>query len=258
MSVSVVLSHARAHAHSDDALWQILFSGFFINSDGIPVFFDWIKYLSPMKYSYGAFMQNEYEVTLIIKAYSTRVICCEDVSCVRLRARACSCTCMCACGVCARACVFVSFMPNEYQGLVLTCEAKEKVARSTCPPEKDEAGAVIIDPVTRAPKPSACFCPVTDGQQVCLCLCLYLRLRLRPDRQKKRYTHGDALTHILIQTYTQVLGRMSLTPKDSGLNVIQNLGILIGLWVGLACLAYCLLERRATRRERQRSRLLSL
>ena len=87
-------------------------------------------------------------------------------------ARACSCTCMCACGVCARACVFVSFMPNEYQGLVLTCEAKEKVARSTCPPEKDEAGAVIIDPVTRAPKPSACFCPVTDGQQVCACACV--------------------------------------------------------------------------------------
>lgn len=185
MSVSVVLSHAHAHAHSDDALWQILFSGFFINSNGIPVFFDWIKYLSPMKYSYGAFMQNEYEVTLIIKAYSTRVICCEDVRCVRLRARACSCACMCACGVCARACVFVSFMPNEYQGLVLTCEAKEKVARSTCPPEKDEAGAVIIDPVTRAPKPSACFCPVTDGQQVCLCLCLYLRLHLRPNRQQR-------------------------------------------------------------------------
>ena len=111
MSVSVVSSHARAHAHIDDALWQILFSGFFINSNGIPVFFDWIKYLSPMKYSYGAFMQNEYEVTLIIKAYSTRVICCEDVRCVRLRARVL--VHMHVCMWCVRASMRVRFIHAE-------------------------------------------------------------------------------------------------------------------------------------------------
>jgi len=37
-----------------------LFSGFFVNQKGIPVYFDWIKYISPMRYSFQAFMLNEY------------------------------------------------------------------------------------------------------------------------------------------------------------------------------------------------------
>mmetsp|Transcript_20390 Transcript_20390/g.49326 ORF Transcript_20390/g.49326 Transcript_20390/m.49326 type:complete len:724 (-) Transcript_20390:11-2182(-) len=38
----------------------MLFSGFFVSSTGIPVYFDWIKHISPMKYSFAAFMINEY------------------------------------------------------------------------------------------------------------------------------------------------------------------------------------------------------
>jgi len=38
----------------------MIFSGFFVNNGGIPVYFDWIKYLSPMKYGFSALVQNEF------------------------------------------------------------------------------------------------------------------------------------------------------------------------------------------------------
>eukprot|EP00741_Cyanophora_paradoxa_P002545 tig00000605_g2469.t1 len=38
----------------------MIFSGFFVNNGGIPVYFDWIKYISPMKYGFEALVKNEY------------------------------------------------------------------------------------------------------------------------------------------------------------------------------------------------------
>jgi ABC-type multidrug transport system permease subunit len=38
----------------------MLFSGMFVSANGIPPYFDWIKWFSPMKYSFAAFMINEY------------------------------------------------------------------------------------------------------------------------------------------------------------------------------------------------------
>ncbi|KAJ3025449.1 UNVERIFIED_CONTAM: ATP-binding cassette sub- G member 1 [Siphonaria sp. JEL0065] len=38
----------------------MLFSGLFINNGSIPAYFDWIKYISPMKYAYEGLMKNEY------------------------------------------------------------------------------------------------------------------------------------------------------------------------------------------------------
>jgi hypothetical protein len=38
----------------------MLFSGIFVSADGIPPYFDWIKWFSPMKYAFAAFMINEY------------------------------------------------------------------------------------------------------------------------------------------------------------------------------------------------------
>ncbi|KAJ3355568.1 ATP-binding cassette sub- G member 1 [Entophlyctis luteolus] len=38
----------------------MLFSGLFINNGSIPAYFDWIKYISPMKYGYEAMAKNEY------------------------------------------------------------------------------------------------------------------------------------------------------------------------------------------------------
>jgi hypothetical protein len=35
--------------------------GLFVNSDTIPPYFDWIKYLSPIKYAFTALARNEYE-----------------------------------------------------------------------------------------------------------------------------------------------------------------------------------------------------
>jgi len=37
----------------------MIFSGFFINTDSIPVYLDWIKYLSPVNFSFRAFMKTE-------------------------------------------------------------------------------------------------------------------------------------------------------------------------------------------------------
>ncbi|KAI9140959.1 ABC-2 type transporter-domain-containing protein [Paraphysoderma sedebokerense] len=39
----------------------MIFSGLFVNSGNIPVFLDWIKYLSPMKYGFVAMVKNEFE-----------------------------------------------------------------------------------------------------------------------------------------------------------------------------------------------------
>jgi len=139
----------------------VLFSGFFVNSNGIPVWFDWIKYLSPMKYSYEALMKN------------------------------------------------------EYSGLELMCEDEELVSRPDCPPRKLADGSAVM--VQGKPVPRKCYCPTEKGEQV--------------------------------------LDRMSLS--DTGLTTWQNLFILVSLWVGLILVAYVLLERRSTRRERLRSKLLS-
>ncbi|KAI8905796.1 ABC-2 type transporter-domain-containing protein [Entophlyctis helioformis] len=48
----------------------MLFSGFFVNNDSIPVFLDWIKWLSPIKYAFEGMVKNEFEGTL----YGDRVI----------------------------------------------------------------------------------------------------------------------------------------------------------------------------------------
>lgn len=139
----------------------VLFSGFFVNSNGIPVWFDWIKYLSPMKYSYEALMKN------------------------------------------------------EYSDLKLRCESEELVSRPDCPPQRLEDGSLVM--MNGKPMPGKCYCPTEKGEQV--------------------------------------LDRMSLT--DSGITVWQNVFILVCLWAALVIIAYILLERRSTRRERLRSKLLS-
>ncbi|KAJ3313222.1 ATP-binding cassette sub- G member 1 [Blyttiomyces sp. JEL0837] len=38
----------------------MLFSGLFVNNGAIPVYFDWIKYISPMHYAYEGLVKNEY------------------------------------------------------------------------------------------------------------------------------------------------------------------------------------------------------
>lgn len=38
----------------------MMFSGLFVNVGAIPIYFSWIKYISPMKYAYNALMKNEY------------------------------------------------------------------------------------------------------------------------------------------------------------------------------------------------------
>jgi hypothetical protein len=38
-----------------------VFSGFFINFDSLPPYFAWISYISPIRYSYAALLQNELE-----------------------------------------------------------------------------------------------------------------------------------------------------------------------------------------------------
>lgn len=40
---------------------MLLFSGFFVNNETIPVYFDWIKYLSPIKYNFNALALNEFD-----------------------------------------------------------------------------------------------------------------------------------------------------------------------------------------------------
>lgn len=37
----------------------MIFSGLFVNNESIPVYFDWIKYLSPIKYGFEALVKNE-------------------------------------------------------------------------------------------------------------------------------------------------------------------------------------------------------
>lgn len=38
----------------------MMFSGLFVNVGDLPVYFAWIKWISPMKYAYHALMRNEY------------------------------------------------------------------------------------------------------------------------------------------------------------------------------------------------------
>jgi ATP-binding cassette subfamily G (WHITE) protein 1/ATP-binding cassette subfamily G (WHITE) protein 2 len=38
----------------------MLFSGFFLNSDSIPPYFNWISFLSPIKYAFISMAKNEY------------------------------------------------------------------------------------------------------------------------------------------------------------------------------------------------------
>ncbi|KAJ3411273.1 ATP-binding cassette sub- G member 1 [Chytridiales sp. JEL 0842] len=38
----------------------MLFSGLFVNNNSIPAYFDWIKYISPMKYAFEAMYKNEF------------------------------------------------------------------------------------------------------------------------------------------------------------------------------------------------------
>ncbi|KAJ3146015.1 ATP-binding cassette sub- G member 1 [Geranomyces variabilis] len=38
----------------------MLFAGLFVNSDAIPAYFDWIKYISPMKWGFEGMVKNEY------------------------------------------------------------------------------------------------------------------------------------------------------------------------------------------------------
>lgn len=44
---------------------MMLFSGLFVNSENIPVYFDWIKYLSPMKYGFEGMLKAQMEGLLI-------------------------------------------------------------------------------------------------------------------------------------------------------------------------------------------------
>jgi hypothetical protein len=39
----------------------MIFSGLFVNNDSIPVYFNWIKYMSPMKYGFTALAENEFD-----------------------------------------------------------------------------------------------------------------------------------------------------------------------------------------------------
>ncbi|KAI9347308.1 ABC-2 type transporter-domain-containing protein [Obelidium mucronatum] len=51
----------------------MMFSGLFVNNGSIPAYFDWIKYISPMKYAYEGLMKNEY-TGLMIACRSTNPI----------------------------------------------------------------------------------------------------------------------------------------------------------------------------------------
>jgi ABC-type multidrug transport system permease subunit len=39
----------------------MIFSGLFVNNDTIPPYFDWIKYLSPIKYGFEGLVKNEFK-----------------------------------------------------------------------------------------------------------------------------------------------------------------------------------------------------
>lgn len=56
-----VITDAKAVSTAAPALAIIvaLFSGFFKNFETIPAWISWIQYLSPIRYSYEAFVRNE-------------------------------------------------------------------------------------------------------------------------------------------------------------------------------------------------------
>lgn len=39
----------------------IIFGGLFVNNEAIPIYFDWMKYLSPIKYGFEALIKNQYQ-----------------------------------------------------------------------------------------------------------------------------------------------------------------------------------------------------
>jgi ABC-type multidrug transport system permease subunit len=43
----------------------MIFSGILVNSDSIPVYFNWISYIAPMKYGYRALALNEFSGILL-------------------------------------------------------------------------------------------------------------------------------------------------------------------------------------------------
>lgn len=53
----------------------LMFSGLIINMGSIPIYFRWIKHLSPMKYGYEALMKNEYAGMLFDKCDPTKEPC---------------------------------------------------------------------------------------------------------------------------------------------------------------------------------------
>lgn len=66
-SISFVVSAMAATPQQAGAIapifivTAILFGGFFINEDAVPVWLSWLKYLSYIKYSFAALMQLEYD-----------------------------------------------------------------------------------------------------------------------------------------------------------------------------------------------------
>lgn len=40
---------------------MMIFSGFFINENSIPIWLDWAKYVTPIKYSFEAMLKNEFD-----------------------------------------------------------------------------------------------------------------------------------------------------------------------------------------------------
>lgn len=53
----------------------MMFSGLIINIGSIPIYFRWIKYISPMKYGYEALMKNEYIGMVFEKCDPTKEPC---------------------------------------------------------------------------------------------------------------------------------------------------------------------------------------
>lgn len=53
----------------------MMFSGLFVNVGSLPVYFAWIKWISPMKYAYCALMKNEYHGLRFAKCDPSKEAC---------------------------------------------------------------------------------------------------------------------------------------------------------------------------------------
>jgi ATP-binding cassette subfamily G (WHITE) protein 1 len=53
----------------------MMFSGLFVNIGSLPVYFAWIKWISPMRYAYNALMKNEYVGLVFEKCNPQREAC---------------------------------------------------------------------------------------------------------------------------------------------------------------------------------------